>query len=120
LTALADSIPWIDSSSKSYPWDAIKISGLKDVEGDREVWETGRQGVKAGLASVGIHPFFAEPHFDRVDDHTRLATIATHHPTRCIQGLIHQAIHRLCASRKRYPRQDVLQIQRHLLFLDIV
>lgn len=52
LTALADSIPWIDTSSHSYSWDSIKISGLKDVEKDGEVWETGRQGVKAGLESV--------------------------------------------------------------------
>jgi hypothetical protein len=54
LTALADSIPWIDHSSHSYPWEAITISGLKHVEKDQEVWQTASQGVKAGLASVSI------------------------------------------------------------------
>ena len=52
LTAMADSIPWIDTSKHVYSWDSIRISGLKDVEKDGEVWETGRQGVKAGLESV--------------------------------------------------------------------
>jgi hypothetical protein len=49
---MADSIPWIDTSKHTYSWDSIRISGLKDVEKDGEVWETGRQGVKAGLESV--------------------------------------------------------------------
>jgi len=49
---MADSIPWIDTSKHAYSWDSIRISGLKDVEKDGEVWETGRQGVKAGLESV--------------------------------------------------------------------
>jgi hypothetical protein len=51
---MADSIPWIDTSKHTYSWDSIRISGLKDVEKDGEVWETGRQGVKAGLASVSF------------------------------------------------------------------
>ncbi|WWD17298.1 hypothetical protein CI109_101738 [Kwoniella shandongensis] len=51
LTALADSIPWLDHSGQ-YPWEAITITGLKDVQRDDEVWETGRQGVKAGLEAM--------------------------------------------------------------------
>jgi len=54
---MADSIPWIDTSKHTYSWDSIRISGLKDVEKDGEVWETGRQGVKAGLESVSSLPF---------------------------------------------------------------
>jgi hypothetical protein len=53
---MADSIPWIDTSKHTYSWDSIRISSLKDVEKDGEVWETGRQGVKAGLASVSSLP----------------------------------------------------------------
>ncbi|WVQ80650.1 hypothetical protein IAT38_002755 [Cryptococcus sp. DSM 104549] len=51
LTALADSIPWINHSGQ-YPWEAITISGLGDVQRGDEVWETGRQGVKAGLEAM--------------------------------------------------------------------
>jgi hypothetical protein len=51
---MADSLPWMDTSSHSHSWDAVKISGLKDVEKTSEVWESGRQGVKAGLASVSF------------------------------------------------------------------
>jgi hypothetical protein len=54
---MADSIPWIDTSKHTYSWGSIRISGLKDVEKDGEVWETGRQGVKAGLASVRAPPY---------------------------------------------------------------
>ncbi|WRT66373.1 uncharacterized protein IL334_003328 [Kwoniella shivajii] len=50
LTALADSIPWINHGS--YPWEAITISGLKDVPKGGEVWENGRLGLKAGLESM--------------------------------------------------------------------
>ncbi|WVR07049.1 hypothetical protein IAU60_004088 [Kwoniella sp. DSM 27419] len=50
LTALADSIPWIHHGS--YPWEAISISGFNGVQRGDEVWETGRQGVKAGLESM--------------------------------------------------------------------
>ncbi|KAK4684464.1 hypothetical protein P7C73_g5717, partial [Tremellales sp. Uapishka_1] len=53
LTALADKLPWTDkSSNRRYPWEAISISGLNDVERDSEVWETGRLGVKAGLEAM--------------------------------------------------------------------
>ncbi|WVW83929.1 hypothetical protein I302_105952 [Kwoniella bestiolae CBS 10118] len=52
LTALADSIPWINKNHGSYPWEAITISGLKDVRKGEEVWENGRLGVKAGLESM--------------------------------------------------------------------
>ncbi|WWC94193.1 hypothetical protein V866_001033 [Kwoniella sp. B9012] len=52
LTALADSIPWINKNHGSYPWEAITISGLKDVRKGDEVWENGRLGVKAGLESM--------------------------------------------------------------------
>ncbi|KAK8864406.1 hypothetical protein IAR55_001654 [Kwoniella newhampshirensis] len=51
LAALADSIPWLDHSGQ-YPWEAITISGLKDVPRGDEVWESGRQGVKAGLQAM--------------------------------------------------------------------
>lgn len=47
---MADAIPWVDTSNA--PWNAINISGLKNVDKDGEVWETGREGVKAGLASM--------------------------------------------------------------------
>ncbi|WVF71471.1 hypothetical protein IAT40_006276 [Kwoniella sp. CBS 6097] len=50
LTALADSIPFLNHGS--YPWEAISISGFNDVQRGEEVWETGRLGVKAGLESM--------------------------------------------------------------------
>ncbi|WWC89317.1 uncharacterized protein L201_004238 [Kwoniella dendrophila CBS 6074] len=52
LTALADSIPWINNNQGSYPWESITISGLKDVRKGDEVWENGRLGLKAGLESM--------------------------------------------------------------------
>jgi hypothetical protein len=52
---MAESIPWIESSKHTYSWDSIRISGLKDVDQDGEVWETGRQGVQAGLESVSSY-----------------------------------------------------------------
>ncbi|WVQ99413.1 hypothetical protein IAU59_006546 [Kwoniella sp. CBS 9459] len=50
LTALADSIPFLNHGS--YPWEAISISGFNDIQRGEEVWETGRLGVKAGLESM--------------------------------------------------------------------
>ncbi|WWC61880.1 uncharacterized protein I303_104465 [Kwoniella dejecticola CBS 10117] len=50
LTALADAVPWLKQDH--YPWEAITISGLKDVPKGEEVWENGRLGVKAGLESM--------------------------------------------------------------------
>lgn len=47
---MADAIPWVDTSNT--PWNAIHISGLKNVDKNGEVWETGKDGVKAGLASM--------------------------------------------------------------------
>ena len=61
LTALADSIQWPDLSSGKKPWDAISISGLKDVQRGSEVWEAGRQGVKAGLESVSRDAYDHQP-----------------------------------------------------------
>ncbi|CAD6564764.1 MAG: hypothetical protein TREMPRED_000268 [Tremellales sp. Tagirdzhanova-0007] len=52
LTVLADSIPWIDESGISHPWEAITISSLAQVDRSDEVWETGTLGVKAGLAAM--------------------------------------------------------------------
>lgn len=54
LTALAESIPWIDHSKHAYSWEAITIAGLGHVDRDDEVWETGRQTVKAGLQAVSM------------------------------------------------------------------
>ena len=52
LTALADSIPWIDHSKHSYPWEAITISSLGQVDQNDEIWGLGREVVKAGLEAV--------------------------------------------------------------------
>lgn len=53
LSAMADSIPWVDHSSKhAYPWEAISISGLGHLNRGDELWETGCKGLQAGLESV--------------------------------------------------------------------
>jgi len=53
LSAMADSIPWVDHSSKqAYPWEAISISGLNHLDRSDELWETGCKGLQAGLESV--------------------------------------------------------------------
>ncbi|EIW70632.1 hypothetical protein TREMEDRAFT_28666 [Tremella mesenterica DSM 1558] len=51
LTALADSLPWT-GTSESESYEAISITGLKGVQQGGEVWETGRQGLKAGLEAM--------------------------------------------------------------------
>ena len=56
LTAMADSIPWVNSLKDSRPWEAISIHGLSHVRKQDEVWEEGRKGVQAGLAAVRLHP----------------------------------------------------------------
>ena len=52
LTAMADSIPWLDTARHSLSWEAISIHGLSHVNKQDEVWEEGRKGVQAGLAAV--------------------------------------------------------------------
>ncbi|ORX36615.1 hypothetical protein BD324DRAFT_642285 [Kockovaella imperatae] len=52
LTAMADSIPWLDSVKHSSTWEAISIHGLSHVNKQDEVWEEGRKGVQAGLAAM--------------------------------------------------------------------
>ncbi|RSH87346.1 hypothetical protein EHS25_003255 [Saitozyma podzolica] len=56
LTALAESIPWVDKLRHSTKWDAITISGLRQVPHGSEEWEMGRKGVQAGLEAVNDHP----------------------------------------------------------------
>lgn len=51
LSALADSIPWVDRAGE-HPWNAITITGLKDAQRGSDLWETGRKTVQAGLESV--------------------------------------------------------------------
>ncbi|OXG24647.1 hypothetical protein C366_00176 [Cryptococcus neoformans Tu401-1] len=51
LSALADSIPWIDRAGE-HPWNAITITGLKDAQRGSDLWETGRKTVQAGLESM--------------------------------------------------------------------
>jgi hypothetical protein len=47
-------MPWNDKSGYAHSWEAIRISGLQGVAKGDELWETGRQGVKAGLESVRL------------------------------------------------------------------
>jgi hypothetical protein len=62
LTALAESIPWVDKLRHSTKWDAITISGLRQVPHGSEEWEMGRESVQAGLEAVsgGSHHFTTE------------------------------------------------------------
>ena len=52
LIALADSMPWNDPAQHAHAWEAVSISSLGQVDRDDEVWETARQGVRAGLEAV--------------------------------------------------------------------
>ncbi|WVQ72592.1 hypothetical protein IAR50_002150 [Cryptococcus sp. DSM 104548] len=51
LTALADSLSLTDRDG-SYPWEAVRITGLRSAQKDGEAWETGRKTVRAGLESM--------------------------------------------------------------------
>lgn len=52
LSAMAESIPWLDHSRHSYPWEAISISSLSHLGRGDEVWEAGCRGVQASLEAV--------------------------------------------------------------------
>lgn len=62
LSAMAESIPWVDRSRHSSAWEALSISGLSHLDHDDEVWKVGCKGVQAGLESVRcLRPAYPVP-----------------------------------------------------------
>ena len=122
LTVLADSIPWIDESGISHPWEAITISSLAQVDRSDEVWETGTLGVKAGLAAVCTF----RPPMNKIsdqgvtDDHSRFTSSAARDSAILLIASTHARGETPSRSSQLITRRQLLLVEFQLFRLDLM